>query len=59
MAKKEIETQTARCSDHGSVQATREIPGMGFPFVYFAIARSIARRRPFKCPECGGDVTAD
>jgi hypothetical protein len=53
---KEVETQAGRCQSHGTVQGTREIPGMGFPFVYFAIARSLARRRPFKCPECGEPV---
>lgn len=50
---KETETQAGRCPSHGNVQGTREIPELGFPFVYFAIARSLAKRRPFKCPECG------
>ena len=50
---KETETQAGQCPSHGNVQGTREIPEMGFPFVYFAIARSLAKRRPFKCPECG------
>ena len=54
---KEIETQTGRCPDHGTVQATREIPAMGVPFVYFAIARAMARRRPLRCPTCGAPVT--
>jgi hypothetical protein len=56
---KEVQTQTGRCARHGTVKATREIPGMGFPFVYFAIVRSIARRRPFLCPECGAAVQAE
>lgn len=54
---KEVETQTAHCPAHGDVEATREIPKMGFPFVYFAITRALARRRPFQCPECGEPVT--
>ncbi len=54
---KEVETQTGRCPAHGTVQATREIPGMGFPFVYFAVARALARRRPYQCPTCGAAVT--
>jgi hypothetical protein len=37
--------------------AAREIPKVGFPFVYFAITRAIARRRPFNCPDCGKPVT--
>jgi hypothetical protein len=55
---KETETQTAQCPAHGEVAATREIPTMGFPFVYFAIARAFARRRPFRCPQCGEPVTS-
>jgi hypothetical protein len=55
---KETETRTARCATHGEVEATREIPEMGFPFVYFAIARAMAKRRPFRCPECGEPVTS-
>jgi hypothetical protein len=54
---KEVETQTGRCPTHGTVQATRDIPGMGFPFVYFAVARAMARRRPYRCPTCGAAVT--
>lgn len=54
---KETETRAGRCPEHGDVEATREIPGIGFPFVYFAIARAVARRRPFKCPDCGKPVT--
>ncbi len=56
---KEVETQTGRCATHGAVQATREIPKMGFPFVVFAVWRAMARRRPFLCPQCGEAVQAD
>ncbi len=52
----EIETQTGQCSTHGAVQATREIPGRGFPFIPYAILRSRARHKPFLCPECGAAV---
>lgn len=55
---KETETQTGRCPEHGEVQATREIPKMGFPFVYFSVARAMARRKPFRCPDCGKPVTS-
>ena len=54
----EIQTQTGRCSTHGTVQATREIPQMGFPYALYAIRRAVARRRPFLCPECGAAVQA-
>ncbi len=52
----EIEAKTGRCSTHGTVQATREIPGWGFPFILYAILRSRARHKPFLCPECGNAV---
>ena len=55
---KEVQTQAGRCSTHGTVQATREIPEMGFPFVVYATWRA-AQRRPFLCPECGAAVQAD
>jgi hypothetical protein len=53
---KEIQTQGGRCATHGTVTATREVPKMGFPFVVYAIRRAVARRRPFRCPECGTAV---
>jgi hypothetical protein len=54
----ETETRTGRCASHGTVAATRKIPEMGFPFIYFAMARAVARRRPFRCPQCDQPVTA-
>jgi len=54
---KETETQTGRCETHGTVEATREIPKMGFPYVYYAAVRAMARRRPFLCPTCQQPVT--
>src|SRR5215472_9615664 len=56
---KEVQTQAGRCSTHGTVEATREVPKMGFPFVVYAIWRAVAQRRPFLCPECGAAVQAD
>ena len=53
---KEVQTQAGRCSTHGTVQATREVPQMGFPFVVYTIWRAAAQRRPFRCPECGTAV---
>ncbi len=52
----EVQTETGRCSTHGTVEATREIPRMGFPFIVYAILRSRAQRKPFLCPECGAAV---
>jgi hypothetical protein len=53
---REIQNRTGRCETHGMVEATREIPRMGFPFVIYAIWRAVAQRRPFLCPECGAAV---
>jgi hypothetical protein len=55
----EVQTQAGRCSMHGTVQATREVPQTGFPYVVYAIRRAVAQRRPFLCPECGEAVQAD
>ncbi|MEV4264243.1 hypothetical protein [Kribbella sp. NPDC049584] len=53
---KEVQSAVGRCSKHGTVSATREIPKMAFPFFVYAIWRAIAQRRPFICPECGAAV---
>jgi hypothetical protein len=55
----EVQAQAGRCSTHGTVEATREVPQMGFPFVVYTIWRAVAQRRPFRCPECGTAVQAD
>jgi len=55
---KEVQTQAGRCTTHGIVEATREIPTMAFPFVVYAVWRRVARRRAFLCPECGAAVQA-
>jgi hypothetical protein len=55
----EVQTQTGQCSTHGTVQATREVPEMGFPYVVYAVRRALAQRRPFLCSECGSAVQAD
>jgi hypothetical protein len=55
----ETQTQTGQCAIHGTVQATREIPKMGFPFIIYAFLRSWAKRKPFLCPECGEAVQED
>lgn len=56
---KELQTQSGRCAAHGTVQATRQIPRMGFPFIVYTIWRALAKRRPFRCPQCGATVEAD
>ena len=56
---KEVQTQAGRCSAHGPVEATREVPTMGFPYIVYGIWRAVAQRRPYRCPECGTPVQAD
>ena len=55
----EVQTQAGQCATHGTVEATREVPKMGFPYVVYATWRAVAQRRPFRCPECGAAVHAD
>ena len=45
---KEIQTQHGRCAAHGQVEATREIPKVGFPFVVYSVWRAIAQRSQTK-----------
>jgi hypothetical protein len=59
LAKRETETQSGECPNHGRVEATREIPGLQFPFIYYGFARMLARRRPFKCPTCESPVKSE
>jgi hypothetical protein len=54
---KETQTQTGMCPTHGRVEATREMPKPGFPFVVYAVRRLIAARRPYRCPTCGSVTT--
>ena len=49
----EVQTRTATCPIHGTVEATRTMPRPGFPFFVYAIRRLIAARRPYRCPTCG------
>jgi len=53
----QVETRAGTCARHGEVAGVREIPDVGFPFVYYAIVRAIARRRPFRCPDCDQPLT--
>jgi len=54
----EVQTRTGRCAAHGTVEATRQVPKPGFPFVVYATWRAVAQRRPYRCPECGAAVQA-
>jgi hypothetical protein len=53
----EVQTRSGNCPTHGTVDATREVPGPSFPYVIYAVRRFIASRRSFRCPTCGAAVT--
>ncbi len=53
----EVQTRSGSCPTHGTVDATRTLPGPSFPFVVYAVRRLIATRRPYRCPTCGAAVT--
>ena len=55
----ETQTRTGDCPTHGEVEATRELPRVTFPPVINSIRRSMAKRRPFRCPACGSPVETD
>ena len=55
----EVQTRTGDCPTHGTVEGTREIPRIQFPWFVTAVMRSVAGRRPFLCPTCGQPVQTD
>jgi hypothetical protein len=55
----QVETRHGSCAAHGQVEATREMPKPGFPFVVYLVRRALAANRPFRCPTCGQPVTVD
>lgn len=55
----ETQTRTAVCPTHGTVEAVREMPKPGFPYLVNAVRRMLAARRPYRCPTCGEAVRTD
>ena len=50
------EVRTGTCPEHGTVQAVKEVPGLHFPFIVWAVQRATTALRPFRCPECDSKV---
>jgi hypothetical protein len=50
-------TRTGTCSTHGLVEAERRLPKLTFLFIVTGSTRSLVKRKPFRCPECGSPVT--
>ena len=55
----ETQTMHGDCPTHGTVEATRELPRVTFPPIITAVRRSLAKKRPYRCPECGAEVETD
>jgi hypothetical protein len=51
------ETRIGTCALHGRVQAERELPKLAFPVIVTGPKRYFAKRKPFRCPECGSPLT--
>ena len=47
---REVQTHAGRCFTHGTVEATREVPEIGFPFVVYALWRAVAPAPPVPLP---------
>jgi hypothetical protein len=55
----ETDTRHGDCPTHGTVEGTRELPRITFPPIITAVRRAVAKRRPYRCPECGAEVATD
>jgi hypothetical protein len=56
LTNRDLQTRDGRCPEHGTVQATRPMPRMRFPFIILGALRLWAGTRPFHCPTCGATV---
>jgi len=52
-----VQTRPGTCPTHGRVEATRERPGVTFPFIVYGYRLFKARHEPFRCPTCGAETT--
>lgn len=52
-----VQAQLSRCATHGTVEGTRKMPKLRFPFIVTGAMRLIAMTRPFRCPRCGAATT--
>jgi len=55
----ETQTRTGDCPTHGTVEGTRELPRLTFPYIVNSVRRARAKCRPFRCPECDSAVETD
>jgi hypothetical protein len=53
------EVRIGTCPEHGSVEATRVIPGPHWPYLVWMVQRATAGMKPFRCPQCDTKVAVD
>ncbi len=53
----EVRVRRGRCPDHGTVEATKEVPKIRFPFFLYGTLRLLSSFRPYSCPDCGAKVS--
>lgn len=53
----QTQTKMGTCPTHGTVQAERQVPKLTFPFLVTGPMRWFAQRKPYRCPECGAEVS--
>jgi hypothetical protein len=51
--KSQTQTRLSRCDTHGTVEGTRQLPKLGFPFLITGPKRLVAMAAAFRCPQCG------
>ena len=51
-----VETIAGRCSTHGEVQATKEVPNFRWPVVVYLFQRARSAFQQYRCPQCGDKV---
>ena len=56
---KETQTALGECPTHGEVEGTRDLPRVTFPPIITAVRRALAKRKPYRCPQCGATVDTD
>jgi hypothetical protein len=50
-------TRAGQCPTHGQVTAEKQVPKLKFPIVVTGVARFAATLRPYRCRECGAEVS--
>jgi hypothetical protein len=57
MIEHQTRTHPGTCPNHGQVTAEKQVPKLKFPFLITGIARVAAALRPYRCRDCGANVS--